>query len=29
MVRQPESDEERSLAIELAELYPDHYRIEG
>jgi hypothetical protein len=28
MIRQPHSDEERSLAIELAELYPEQYRLD-
>jgi len=28
MIRQPESEEERSLAAEIAELYPERYRID-
>jgi hypothetical protein len=28
MVRQPETEQERALANELADIYPDHYRID-
>jgi hypothetical protein len=28
MIRWPHSDEERSLAMELAELYPEQYRLD-